>query len=258
MTITSVKGLVGLVTGAASGLGRATTMRLLDQGVKGIAAVDLQAFKDDVKSLSGVLPLSGTDVTSEEAVQDALKKVKSEFGRLDFVVNCAGVGVAFRLYNFNKSLPHSLDTFRQVIDINVSGTFNVTRLAVGLIGENEPDVNGLRGCVINTASIAAYDGQIGQVAYSASKAAICGMTLPIARDLGAQGIRCVTIAPGLFETPLLMSLPEKVQKYLASLVPAPSRLGLPDEYAHMVQSVIENPMLNGEVIRIDGSLRMPP
>lgn len=258
MPILSVKGLVGLVTGAASGLGRATALRLLEQGAKGIAAVDLQNLKDDIKSVNGILPLSGTDVTQEEAIKSALEKVKSEYGRLDFVVNCAGVGVAFRLYNFNKDLPHGLDTFRQVLDINAAGTFNVTRLAVGLIGKNEPDANGLRGCVINTASIAAFDGQIGQVAYSASKAAICGMTLPMARDLASQGIRVVTIAPGLFETPLLMALPEKVQTYLASLVPAPSRLGLPDEYAHVVQSVVENPMLNGEVIRVDGALRMPP
>ena len=258
MPITSVKGLVGLVTGAASGLGRATALRLLDHGAKGIAALDLQSLKEDITSVRGILPLSGTDVTQEEAINSALEKIKKEFGRLDFVVNCAGVGVAFRLYNFRKEQPHALDTFRQVLDINVCGTFNVTRLAVGLIGKNEPDANGLRGVVINTASIAAYDGQIGQVAYSASKAAIAGMTLPIARDLAAQGIRCVTIAPGLFETPLLMALPEKVQTYLASLVPAPSRLGLPDEYAHVVQSIIENPMLNGEVIRVDGALRMPP
>ena len=258
MTISSVKGLVGLVTGAASGLGRATALRLVNQGAKGIAAVDRQNFKEDMTSVKGVLALGDTDVTSEEAVLSALEKVKSEFGRLDFVVNCAGVGVAFRIYNFNKNIPHDLDTFKQVLDINVSGTFNVTRLAVGLMGANEPDANGLRGCVVNTASVAAFDGQIGQAAYSASKGAIVGMTLPIARDLAAQGIRCVTVAPGLFETPLLMSLPEKVQKYLASLVPAPSRLGLPDEYAHVVQSIIENPMLNGEVIRVDGALRMPP
>lgn len=258
MTISSVKGLVGLVTGAASGLGRATALRLMNQGAKGIAALDLQKVKEDVSSVKGILTLSGTDVTSEEAVLAALQKVKDEFGRLDFVVNCAGVGVAFRLYNFKKESPHGFDTFKQVLDINVSGTFNVTRLAVGLIGRNEPDANGLRGVVINTASVAAFDGQIGQVAYSASKAAIAGMTLPIARDLASQGIRCVTIAPGLFETPLLMALPEKVQSYLASLVPAPSRLGLPDEYAHVVQCVIENPMINGEVIRVDGALRMPP
>ena len=258
MTIRSVKGLVGLVTGAASGLGRATALRLLDQGARGVAAFDLQNLSDDIKSRTGILPLDGSDVTSEEAVASALEKVKSEFGRLDFLVNCAGVGVAFRLYNFKKELPHGLDTFRQVIDINVSGTFNVTRLAVGLMGKNDPDANGLRGCVINTASIAAFDGQIGQVAYSASKGAIVSMTLPMARDLASQGIRCVTIAPGLFETPLLMALPEKVQKYLGSLVPAPSRLGLPDEYAHVVQSILENPMLNGEVIRVDGALRMPP
>lgn len=257
MTISSVKGLVGLVTGAGSGLGKATALRLLNQGVKGIAAFDLQAFGDDMKNKKELLTLGGRDVTKEDHVSSALEDIKKNFGRLDFVVNCAGVGIAFKTYNFNKDLPHSLDSFRQVIEINTMGTFNVIRLSVGLIGQNTP-VEGLRGCIINTASVAAFDGQIGQAAYSASKGAIVGMTLPIARDLASQGIRVVTIAPGLFETPLLMSLPDKVKNYLASLVPCPSRLGLPDEYAHLAQTIIENPMLNGEVIRLDGGLRMPP
>jgi 3-hydroxyacyl-CoA dehydrogenase/3-hydroxy-2-methylbutyryl-CoA dehydrogenase len=257
MTITSVKGLVGLVTGAGSGLGKATALRLMNQGVKGIAGFDLQNFEDDVKDKKDFLALGGRDVTNEEHISSALEEVKKKFGKLDFVVNCAGVGVAFKTYNFNKNLPHSLDTFKQVIEINTIGTFNVIRLSVGLIGQNEP-VEGVRGVIINTASVAAYDGQVGQAAYSASKGAIVGMTLPIARDLASQGIRVMTIAPGLFETPLLMSLPEKVQNYLKSLVPCPSRLGQPDEYAQLVQAIIENPMFNGEVIRLDGGLRMPP
>lgn len=257
MTISSVKGLVGLVTGAGSGLGKATALRLLNEGAKGIAGFDLQNFGDDMKGKKDFLPLGGRDVTKEEHVATTLEDIKKKFAKLDFVVNCAGVGVAFKTYNFNKSLPHSLDTFKQVIEINAIGTFNVIRLSVGLIGQNTP-VEGLRGCIINTASVAAFDGQIGQAAYSASKGAIVGMTLPIARDLASQGIRVMTIAPGLFETPLLMSLPEKVQNYLKSLVPCPSRLGLPDEYAQLVQTILENPMLNGEVIRLDGGLRMPP
>jgi len=142
--------------------------------------------------------------------------------------------------------------------VNAIGTFNVIRLSVGVIGANQPDKNGQRGVVINTASVAAYDGQMGQAAYSASKGAIVGMTLPIARDLATQGIRVMTIAPGLFETPLLLALPEKVRQFLAKTVPFPSRLGYPDEYAHLVQSIVENPMLNGEVIRLDGALRMQP
>lgn len=150
-----------------------------------------------------------------------------------------------------------MESFKRVIQVNAIGTFNVCRLAVGLMGENEP-VNSLRGLLVNTASVAAFDGQIGQIAYSASKGAIVSMTLPLARDLAPQGIRCVTIAPGLFNTPLLHSLPEKVKKALAETVPCPSRLGETEEYAHLVQTIVENPMLNGEVIRLDGALRMQP
>jgi 3-hydroxyacyl-CoA dehydrogenase/3-hydroxy-2-methylbutyryl-CoA dehydrogenase len=255
-TIGSVKGLVALVTGSASGLGKATTLRLLREGARGVLAFDLQDFDDEIKSKDNVLRIRGS-VAAEEDVSKALEAVESKFKKLDLVVNCAGVGVAFKTYNFNKNIPHSLKDFKSVLEVNAVGTFNVNRLAVGLIGKNEP-LNGLRGCLINTASIAAYDGQTGQVAYSASKGAIVGMTLPMARDLSSQGIRCVTIAPGLFDTPLLSSLPEKVRKYLGDLVPCPKRLGLVDEYAHLVQSIVENPLLNGEVIRIDGALRMPP
>ncbi|KAI1309422.1 3-hydroxyacyl-CoA dehydrogenase type-2 [Halotydeus destructor] len=258
MTIGSVKGLVGLVTGAASGLGRATALRMVNQGARGVVALDLQEFSDEMKSNQSITPISGTNVTSEDDIAKALEKCKEKYGRLDFVVNCAGVGVAFRTYNFRKGVPHSLKDFQQVMDINAIGTFNVIRLTAGLMGKNEPDANGLRGCIINTASIAAFDGQNGQAAYSASKGAIVGMTLPVARDLSGQGIRVMTLAPGLFSTPLLESLPSKVKSYLADLVPCPSRLGDPDEYAHMAQVIIENPMLNGEVIRLDGALRMPP
>lgn len=178
---------------------------------------------------------------------------------MDALVNAAGIGVAFKTYNFNKDRPHSLEDFVKVQMVNTVGTFNVCRLGVGLIGANEPDgVDNQRGVVVNTASVAAFDGQMGQVAYSASKGAIAGMTLPMARDLASQGIRVVTVAPGLFDTPLLASLPEKVKASLAKTVPNPSRLGDPDEFAHLVQHIILNKMLNGEVIRLDGALRMQP
>lgn len=166
------------------------------------------------------------------------------------------MGVAFKTFNFNKNLPHRLEDFVKVLNINTCGTFNVIRLSSGLIGQNQPNSDGQRGVIINTASVAAYDGQIGQAAYAASKAAIVGMTLPIARDLSTQGIRVVTIAPGLFDTPLLQSLPEKVRNFLAKSIPFPQRLGDPAEFAQFVESIVDNPLLNGETIRLDGALRM--
>lgn len=177
---------------------------------------------------------------------------------MDVAVNCAGIGVAFKTYNFNKKIAHDLKDFARVLNINTVGTFNVIRLSAGLMGDNEPNKDGQRGVIINTASVAAYDGQIGQAAYSASKAAVVGMTLPIARDLSSHGIRVITIAPGLFDTPMLQALPEKVRSFLAKTVPFPQRLGNPSEYAQLVESIIENPLINGEVIRIDGALRMMP
>ncbi|KAF6207163.1 hypothetical protein GE061_018402, partial [Apolygus lucorum] len=198
------------------------------------------------------------NVTEEKDVENALAIAKEKFGRLDVAVSCAGIGVAFKTYNFNKNLPHKLEDFTRVLMVNTVGTFNVIRLSVGLIGQNEPDADGTRGVVVNTASVAAYDGQIGQAAYSASKGAVVGMTLPIARDLASQGIRVCTIAPGLFDTPLLAALPEKVRKFLASTIPHPKRLGNPEEFAMLVQSIVENPLMNGEVIRLDGALRMQP
>ncbi|GAB6028783.1 hypothetical protein CHUAL_004598 [Chamberlinius hualienensis] len=258
-SIIPMKGLVALVTGAASGLGRATAERLVREGSK-VVMCDLPTSKgkEVADTLGPDAVFVPTNVTSETDVQNALEITKEKFTKLDAIVNCAGIGVAFKTYNFNKNLPHKLEDFTRVITVNTIGTFNVIRLGVGLIGKNTPNADGYRGVVINTASAAAYDGQMGQAAYSASKGAIVGMTLPIARDLSNHGIRCCTIAPGLFETPLLMTLPEKVLNYLAKTVPFPSRLGLPDEYAHLAQSIIQNPMLNGEVIRIDGALRMQP
>lgn len=252
-----MSGLVGFVTGAASGLGRATVQRLLSKGTaKAISAVDLSKIPD--AESSSLLPISNVNITSEDSVVDALEQTVKKFGRLDFVVNCAGIGLVERTYDFKHNRPHSLDTFQSVLNVNVSGTFNVSRLACSHIYKNQVDSNNLRGCIINVASIAAYEGQIGQAAYAASKGAVVAMTLTIARDLGKYGIRCVTIAPGVIDTPLLAQVPEKARKYLESLVVAPQRLGVPDEIAHVVQTVIENPYINGETIRVDGGLRMPP
>ncbi|XP_055914269.1 3-hydroxyacyl-CoA dehydrogenase type-2 [Eupeodes corollae] len=254
-----IKNAVSLVTGGASGLGRATAERLARNGAKVVLA-DLATSKGNevAKELGDNVVFVPVDVSSEKDVQNAVQVAKDQFGRLDLAVNCAGTAVAFRTYNFNKSLPHKLEDFARVLTINTVGTFNVIRLSAGLMGTNEPNQDGQRGVIINTASVAAYDGQIGQAAYAASKAAVVGMTLPIARDLSTQGIRVCTIAPGLFNTPMLASLPEKVRTFLAKSIPFPQRLGEPSEYAHLVQAIYENPLMNGETIRIDGALRMQP
>lgn len=200
--------------------------------------------------------LLSKQVTSESDVQATLDLTKQKFGKLDVLVNAAGIAVAHKTYNSNKKCPHHLEDFSRVIQVNTIGTFNVIRLSVGLMIENTPNQDGQKGVVVNTASVAAYEGQIGQASYSASKAGIVGMTLPIARDLARDGIRVMTIAPGLFDTPLLRALPEKVRIFLAKTVPFPARLGQPEEYALLVQHIVENPMLNGETIRLDGALRM--
>ncbi|XP_014258910.1 3-hydroxyacyl-CoA dehydrogenase type-2 [Cimex lectularius] len=255
----SLKNIVALVTGGASGLGKACVERISREGGR-VVLCDLPTSKGATvaKETGPNVEFAPVDVTSEKDVEDAVALAKSKFGRLDCAVSCAGIGVAFKTYNFNKSLPHKLEDFTKVLMVNSVGTFNVIRLSVGLIGKNEPDENGSRGVIVNTASVAAYDGQIGQAAYSASKGAVVSMTLPIARDLASQGIRVCTIAPGLFDTPLLSSLPEKVRVFLATTIPHPQRLGHPDEFAMLVQSIVENPLLNGEVIRLDGALRMQP
>lgn len=248
-----------MVTGGASGLGRATVERLSKLGSQ-VVLCDLPTSQGEkvAKELGDSVVFSPTDVTSEQDVKAAVDLAKSKFGRLDLTVNCAGTAVAFKTYNFNKNAAHKLEDFTRVLMVNTVGTFNVARLSAGLMGANEPNVDGQRGVIINTASVAAYEGQIGQVAYAASKGGVVSMTLPMARDLSTQGIRVVTIAPGLFKTPMLMQLPEKVLTFLAKTVPFPQRLGNPEDYAQLVQSIYENPLLNGEVIRIDGALRMMP
>jgi len=258
-TTAKLQGLVGIVTGGASGLGRGTVERLVREGAKIVIADLPKSNGQEVADKLGTNAVfAPTDVTSEKDVANLLKITKEKFGRLDIAVNCAGIGIAAVTYNKNKDRVHSYEDFMKVVTVNTGGTFNLIRLATQMMATNDPGASNQRGVIINTASVAAFDGQRGQAAYSASKGAIVGMTLPIARDLASIGIRVVTIAPGLFETPLLASLPEKVRSYLASTVPFPSRLGLPDEYAHLVQSIIENPMLNGETIRLDGALRMQP
>jgi len=245
-----VDGVVALVTGGSSGLGRATASALLAGGAAAVVALDLKA----PEGLESGLHFVETDVTSEESVTAALAAV-AEIGPLRVAVSCAGVGWAQR--TVSRSGPHSLDLFAKVVQVNLIGTFNVIRLAASAMGELAP-VDGERGVIINTASVAAYDGQIGQAAYSASKGGVVGMTLPIARDLAGQLIRVMTIAPGLFLTPMLLGLPAEAREALGAQVPHPARLGHPAEYGALARHIVENPMLNGEVIRLDGGIRMPP
>lgn len=266
----SLASRVALVTGAASGLGKATAERFVRQGAR-VILCDLA----DSAAASSLDPEQAvfvpTDVTSEAQVRAALQTAQEVFGRsIDTVVNCAGSGLARQTISQKKveegASPqfrvHDQESFETIVKVNLAGTFNVVRLAtesmVRARSQAATDAQFPDGVIVNTASIAAFEGQRGQVAYAASKGAIVGMTLPLARDLARYHIRANAIAPGLFRTPLLEGLPETVQNELASTVPFPSRLGHPDEFAMLVQSIVENPMINGEVLRIDGALRMPP
>jgi NAD(P)-dependent dehydrogenase (short-subunit alcohol dehydrogenase family) len=247
-----IKDAVAVVTGGASGLGLATTKRLLDAGAS-VVVIDLREG-DELGKLGERVKFASADVTDEAAVGQALD-VAETLGPLRINVNCAGIGNAIK--TLGKDGPFPLDGFKKVVEVNLIGTFNVLRLAAERIAKTEP-LGEERGVIINTASVAAFDGQIGQAAYSASKGGVVGMTLPIARDLSRSLIRVVTIAPGLFKTPLLGSLPEEAQKSLGQQVPHPARLGDPDEYGALAVHIVENPMLNGEVIRLDGAIRMAP
>ncbi len=247
-----IKDAVAVVTGGASGLGLATTKRLLDAGAQ-VVVLDLRG-KDAVDELGDRAVFAQTDVTDEAAVTAALDAAE-KLGPLRIAVNCAGTGNAMK--TLSKDGPFPLDAFRKIVEINLIGTFNVIRLAAERMAKTEP-VGEERGVIVNTASVAAFDGQIGQAAYSASKGGVVGMTLPIARDLSRELIRVVTIAPGLFDTPLLAGLPEPAKESLGKQVPHPSRLGKPDEYGALAVHIVENPMLNGEVIRLDGAIRMAP
>ena len=244
---------VALVTGGASGLGLATTKRLLDAGAQ-VVVLDLKG-EEVVRELGDRARFASADVTDEKAVTSALDVAES-LGPLRIVVNCAGTGNAIRVLGKDGAV-FPLDLFRIVVEINLIGTFNVLRLGAERIAKSDL-LGEERGVIINTASVAAFDGQIGQAAYSASKGGVVGMTLPIARELAGKGIRVVTIAPGLFDTPLLAGLPEPARESLGKQVPHPSRLGKPDEYGALAVHIIENPMLNGEVIRLDGAIRMAP
>jgi len=247
-----------VITGGASGLGEATAREIVASGGN-VTIFDLQEDRGNklVKELGDHATFVKTDVTSAESVQAALDHAVSTFGTINAVVNCAGIGVAEKTYSGRKGA-HNLENFSKVIQINLIGTFNTIRLATEHIAKNEPNDNGEKGVIVNTASVAAFDGQIGQVAYAASKGGIVSMTLPLARDLASEGIRVMTIAPGLFETPMFASLPEKAKESLGAMVPFPSRLGYPEEYAQLVKGIFENTMLNGETIRLDGAVRMQP
>lgn len=252
-----LQGATALVTGGASGLGGATVERFHAAGAN-VVILDRDAEKGAALAaqLGERVRFAKADVTNEAEVQAAVDLAKSAFGGLNISVNCAGVGMAMR--TTSKNGPHPLDIFEMVIRINLIGTFNTIRLAAAAMEQNTPNEEGERGVIINTASVAAFDGQIGQAAYSASKGGIVGMTLPIARDLSRSGIRVVTIAPGLFDTPLMEALPEEARISLGQQVPFPSRLGRPAEYAQLAQAIVENAMLNGETIRLDGAIRMAP
>ena len=251
-----IEGKAALVTGGASGLGLATVHALHDAGA-GVVIVDLpqSAGETAAKELGDRARFAPADVTNTDQVQAAVATAVEAFGGLHIAVNCAGIGWAQRTVDRNG--PHDLGLFETVIRVNLIGTFNVLRLAAAQMVTQEPDGEE-RGVLVNTASIAAFDGQIGQAAYASSKGGVVSLTLVVARDLAARLIRCCTIAPGTFDTPMLAMLPEDARQALAAQIPHPSRLGKPAEYAALVRHIVENPALNGETIRLDGALRMPP
>jgi len=252
-----VKGNVFLISGGASGLGAATARLLASDGGKVVIAdFNADAGSKVAEEIGADATFVECDVTNADAVQAAVETTVSKYGAIHGGISCAGTGAAMR--TVTKSGPHDITAFTRILEINLIGTFNVIRLAANAMATNEPGEDGDRGVLINTASVAAYDGQIGQAAYSASKGGIVGMTLPIARDLAGLSIRCVTIAPGLFDTPLLQGLPDDVKAALGATVPYPKRLGRPDEYASLAKQIVENNMLNGETIRLDGAIRMTP
>ena len=250
-------GSVAVITGGASGLGAATAHVFGAAGAQ-LALFDLNA--EAGQALAAQFGTHGlfveTDVTNSEDVQRALTQVQERFGSIHIVINCAGIATAERVIGRQGPLP--LERFERVIRINLVGTFNVIRLAAAHMMQNAPNAEGERGVIINTASVAAFDGQIGQPAYAASKAGVAGITLPIAREFASHGIRVVAIAPGVFDTPMVAGLPEPARQALSAVVPFPKRLGRPDEYAALARHIVENVMLNGETIRLDGALRMAP
>jgi NAD(P)-dependent dehydrogenase (short-subunit alcohol dehydrogenase family) len=253
-----IRGAVALVTGGASGLGEATVRAVVANGGKAVILDRPGSAGDHLVEVLGrdSVAFAPADVTSADEVTAAIAHGVGRFGTIHVAVNCAGVGAAMR--TVTKQGPMPLEIFSKVIQINLIGTFNVIRLAAAQMAQNKPSDDGERGVIINTASAAAFDGQIGQAAYSASKGGVVGMTLPVARDLASLGIRCMTIAPGTFDTPMLAMLPDAQRQALAAQIPFPSRLGRPSEFAALACHIMENVTLNGETIRLDGALRMPP
>lgn len=250
--------LTAVITGGSSGLGYATAQLLCASGYQ-VALLDInqQAGEEAAASLGSNAHFFVTDVCDERHVSEALERFQRIAGRVSLCVNCAGIAPAKRLLNRDGE-PVELTHFSQVININLIGTFNVCRLTSAIMAKQQPDAQGDRGVIINTASIAGYEGQIGQTAYASSKAAIIGLTLPMARDLSASAVRVNAIAPGIMGTPMLLAMPEEVQDALAASVPYPKRLGLPEEFARLVMHIASNTYINGETIRLDGALRMPP
>ncbi|MCA1186669.1 MULTISPECIES: SDR family NAD(P)-dependent oxidoreductase [unclassified Saccharopolyspora] len=249
-----ITGTAAIVTGAASGLGAATARALAERGAH-VFGVDLPDSVTAAPPVDGIT-YTAADVTDADQVGTAVEQAAGAGVPLRIVVNCAGIGPSARISG--KQGPHDLDLFRKVLEINLLGTFNVLRLAAAAIRETEPDREGQRGVVINTASVAAFDGQIGQVAYAASKGGVASLTLPAARDLASAGIRVMTIAPGIVDTPMLATVSEEFRAGLAAGVPFPKRLAVPGDYAKLAVGIVEHDYLNGEVIRMDGALRMPP
>ncbi len=255
-----IENSVFVVTGGGSGLGAGTARMIVENGGKVVLA---DVNKAAGEAVAAELNASGanarfveTDVSNEDSARNAIETARREFGGLNGLVNCAGIAPAEKVVG--KEGAHRLASFARVINVNLVGSFNMIRLAAEAMSQAEPNAAGERGVIVNTASVAAYDGQIGQAAYAASKGGVVAMTLPIARELARSGIRVMTIAPGIFETPMLMGMPQEVQDALGKMVPFPSRLGKPAEYAALVRHIMENVMLNGEVIRLDGAIRMAP
>lgn len=252
-----VKNSVFVVSGGASGLGAATVRMLAGRGGRVVIADTNEvagcALADE---LAGAAHFTAADVSSEGDAQAVVKAALDHFGSLQGLVNCAGIAPAEKLVG--KDGPHRLESFVRTVSVNLVGTFNMARLAAAAMSAGQPDQSGARGVIVNTASVAAFDGQIGQAAYAASKGGVAAMTLPLARELARWGIRVMTIAPGIFETPMLQGMPAEIQEALGRTVPFPPRLGRPEEYAALVLHIVENQMLNGEVIRLDGALRMEP
>ncbi|HZG73300.1 MAG TPA: 3-hydroxyacyl-CoA dehydrogenase [Chondromyces sp.] len=254
----NMKDCIAVVTGGSSGLGEATVTRIVESGGKAVI-IDLSEERAAAlveKLGSDNVLFTKADVVNEEEVSQALSQAIERFGQINVVVNCAGIGPAKKV--LGRESVHDLAGFNKIIQVNLVGTFNVIRLTAEKMVNNEPNNEGERGVIINTASVAAFEGQIGQAAYSASKGGVVGLTLPIAREFARHGIRVMTIAPGLIQTPLFDTLPEKARESLGAMVPFPPRLGYPSEYAQLAESIIENPMLNGETIRLDGAVRMQP